>query len=322
MQIKPLPISGKPKEFDGAVGEFKLEASVNKTRLKVGEALNLKVTVSGKGNEKSIKNIVIGKKERFEVFDPEITSSADVRGGNVTASKTFRYVMIPQTDGEQELGPVTIYFFNPSKGTYDSSSTLINISVEKGKGTEGSRASTYTSKSEIKVFANDIRYIKTEDRHLSDKTDRFDTRPLYFILIAFPFLYTAAFLIYRRHSIRIRTDAEYARNRKARKQAEKWLLDAKKLVSAGKGFDDAVHKSISGFVADKLNLPSGSLTTTDIKAALEKKNISDQQLLTSIFSLLERCDFGRFASITDSEEERQNRFNAAAEIISRLAREL
>jgi hypothetical protein len=153
-------------------------------------------------------------------------------------------------------------------------------------------------------------------------TSRFDKSLLYMALLILPFLYSGAFLVYRRHTIRLKTDAEYVRNRKARKQADKWLSDAKNLIEGGKGFDDALHRSVSGFVADKTNLPSGSLTTTDIVSSLGKRSFKDTQIINDVLTLLEECDLNRFSSITSKTEERQSRYNRAADIIVKLSREL
>jgi len=198
----------------------------------------------------------------------------------------------------------------------------LQINVEKGKAGTSSRGAAYVSKSDIRVIASDIRYIKTSGQKLRDMTNRFDKGNVYILLLLLPFVYSGAFLIYRRHSIRLRTDAEYVRNRKARKQADKWLQDAKNLIETGKGFDDALHRSVSGFVADKANLPSGSLTTTDIVSSLEKRSFKEPQIVKDVLALLEECDLNRFASLSSTASDRQLRYNRAADIVVKLSREL
>ena len=49
INVKPLPVEGKPDNFLGAVGDFKLDVTANKNTLDANEALELYVKVMGKG---------------------------------------------------------------------------------------------------------------------------------------------------------------------------------------------------------------------------------------------------------------------------------
>ena len=50
--VKPLPESGKPQGFSGAVGKFDFKVNPSKTMLKNGESLDLNISVTGTGNLK------------------------------------------------------------------------------------------------------------------------------------------------------------------------------------------------------------------------------------------------------------------------------
>ena len=50
INVRPLPIDGKPKDFSGAVGDFNFEIKSNKNKLIIDEAFQLNVIVSGRGN--------------------------------------------------------------------------------------------------------------------------------------------------------------------------------------------------------------------------------------------------------------------------------
>ena len=57
IQVDPLP--GRPANFSGGVGKFNISASLNKTEVKAGEPLQLRVVVGGAGNLKLIKQPTI-----------------------------------------------------------------------------------------------------------------------------------------------------------------------------------------------------------------------------------------------------------------------
>jgi hypothetical protein len=48
--VLPHPDAAKPADFKGAVGEFTIKAEVDKTKVRSGDPVNLKFTISGKGN--------------------------------------------------------------------------------------------------------------------------------------------------------------------------------------------------------------------------------------------------------------------------------
>src|SRR5690554_2803290 len=52
IDVKPLPLEGKPDGFNGAVGDFSFEVNTNKTTLNANESLELDLKVSGNGNLK------------------------------------------------------------------------------------------------------------------------------------------------------------------------------------------------------------------------------------------------------------------------------
>ena len=49
VNVKDLP-QGAPENFNGAVGQFEIKSSVNKTTADANEAINYKLTLSGNGN--------------------------------------------------------------------------------------------------------------------------------------------------------------------------------------------------------------------------------------------------------------------------------
>ena len=55
---KPLP-ADKPATFTGAVGNFTLQTSVDKTQVRTNDAVNYKIAVRGTGNYKIVDEPVL-----------------------------------------------------------------------------------------------------------------------------------------------------------------------------------------------------------------------------------------------------------------------
>ena len=323
IDVKAVPGSGRPQDYAGAVGEFAMSATLDKREVKAGEALNLKVTVTGKGNEKSVNSLHLSSADKFEVFDPEIQANVEVRNNQVFITKTFKYVLIPQVEGAQAVGPVSLYFFNPAKGAYDSAQARIDINVLKGKVAQASPG-RYLSKEEIRLVGKDIRYIKTESASLRNQARRFHRSALFILLTLFPFLYSAVFLVFRRHTERLKTDVEYARQKKAKKQAAKLLTKAHGHIKAAKAdeFYAALHKSLTGFIADKLNIPAAALSGGDVGKQLQARMPQGETLIREVTQLLQECEMHRFASVSETEADRSAKYAKAEGLLTRLAREL
>jgi len=59
ISVKPLPTAGKPRDYSGAVGDYKMQAALDKDSVKTNEAITLKVAVSGSGNIKMLPEPII-----------------------------------------------------------------------------------------------------------------------------------------------------------------------------------------------------------------------------------------------------------------------
>ena len=95
----PLPDAGKPEGFSGAVGNFTVDADVDKKELKANETLNYNLKISGKGNLSLINAPNINPPADFEKYDPKVTDNIveDVAGSS--GSRQYTYLLIPASPG-------------------------------------------------------------------------------------------------------------------------------------------------------------------------------------------------------------------------------
>ncbi|HYW50199.1 MAG TPA: BatD family protein, partial [Gemmatimonadaceae bacterium] len=121
VMVRELPVDGRPVGFAGAVGVYGITATVERGAGRVGDALQLSVTVQGAGNVKllpppqlSIPGVGIDPAGESITID---STDLLVRG-----SKTFRFLLTPKRDGEVPLGDVQYAYFNPVRGVYEVAS--------------------------------------------------------------------------------------------------------------------------------------------------------------------------------------------------------
>ena len=160
IKILPLP-EGAPESFKGAVGNFTLSTDLSPKEAQTGEALNLSITVAGKGNLKVITAPKLPDMPDFKVYDTlsslNISKNNDIIGGK----KVFTTVLIPKAEGRQTIPRIKFSFFDPEAKIYrELSAGPFELTVKKGDG-EGKNVS-FAHGGEaagITPLSSDIRYV-------------------------------------------------------------------------------------------------------------------------------------------------------------------
>src|SRR5690606_4713439 len=118
VDVKPLPLEGKPDGFNGAVRDFALDVTVIKTALHSHDSLQLDVKVTGKGNLKLFTAPTIKLPSTLEVYEPEHSESVTTTVAGMQGSITDSYTIVPQFKGTYPVNPITFSFFDPKTEKY------------------------------------------------------------------------------------------------------------------------------------------------------------------------------------------------------------
>lgn len=318
INVKPLP-SGKPANFSGAVGSFTISASANSTQLKTNDALTIKVNISGTGNLKLIKTPEVKFPEDFETYDAKVDNKFNLTKNGLTGNKTIEYLAIPRQPGDFTIPPIEFSYFDLSTNSYKTIKTqAFPVKVEKGAGNADQVIANFTNKEDIKVLANDVRYIKTGDTTYSPKGQYFFGSLAYILWYIIPFILFAAFvIIYRKKAIENANIAK-VKTKKANKVATKRMRLAGKLLAEKKkdAFYDEVLKALWGYISDKLNIPVSKLSKDNIEEKLNKYGVSEE-LITEFIGTLNECEFARYAP-GNPNEAMDKVYSSAINVISKM----
>ncbi len=118
LDVKPLPREGKPSDFAGAVGEFKIQTTASPAKAGPGEPITLKVDVSGRGNFEAMGPPTLEENDGWKVYDPSEDfqpSPTDPIGFNGT--KTYSFTLVARKD-QNATPAVSFSFFDPAKEKY------------------------------------------------------------------------------------------------------------------------------------------------------------------------------------------------------------
>jgi hypothetical protein len=323
IKVKPLPPNA-PDKFSGLVGDFRLMADLDKTNVPSNEAISLKLNITGTGNLKVLNEIPIEVPSNFELFEPKIKDNVNRDGIYLSESKEFEYIMIPRVSGEYKIAPVKVPYFDPFQKQYKTlTSGSYNIHVTKGKELAGNLATSYLSKEDVKLLAKDIHFIM-EKKPDFVPIDYAPYNTIWFLLsMLLPAIAVVGAYGYRNHLEKVSTNLEYARKRKAHKQARKQLTEAFAFLKNNQlsEFYGEISRALLGYVADKTNKSAAGMIREDVEEIFKLKQVNTE-IVQQYFKCLDDADFRRFAPSQNSKEETHSFYKQAEKILVRLEKYL
>lgn len=320
-EVSELP-EPKPSAFSGAVGDFKFSASMDKTSVKAGDAVTLKFVIEGQGNVNLLPTINPELPAEFEKYEPKVDVKINKNAGGVTGYKKTELTIIPRAAGKFDLGAVEFAYYNPEKKQYVTlSSPRFELNVEPDPKALLASASGSTEKADIKKFAADFRFIKTNSNSL-----RLGGAPLYrawwfYALMILPLVAMAFFLVLQKREEQMRTDVAFARSVKASPEAKKRLKRAKELLQQNdqQAFFGELENALVKFIGNRYNADDHALRKDELKALLVSKNVAPE-LIDKVMRILEKSEFYRYAPAKETQDDLNQLYDDATKIISELSK--
>ncbi len=327
--VKSLPIEGKPLNFIGAVGDYKLEVSSSKEVLKANESTQLKVAISGKGNLKLFTLPKITTPKELEVYTPEhkeglkITTASTIKG--LRGEVSDQYTVVPQYQGKYKIPSVSFSYFNPQEEKYHtlkSDELIINVTEGKQLASNSDFSNTTGNtvvKQNVVASNNNFRYIQTATVFVEENKGDFFKSTLFYILLLLPFLAIPIAIIIGKKQKERANDLVGNRTRKADKLARKYLSEAKKQLGKKEAFYIALEKALHNYLKAKLRIETSEISKERITELLESKQVATESIKEFI-EVLDDCDLARYSPITSGMMDKE--FEKAKEVITKLDKQL
>ena len=320
--VKPLPESGKPQGFSGAVGKFDFKVNPSKTMLKNGESLDLNISVTGTGNLKLFTLPKPVLPASLEMYDPVHDENVSTPLTGMTGRISDKYTIIPQSKGNYQIKPITFSYFDLGTNSYKTiSSKPIAITVLDGPGVASTgkiNPSENNTKSKVtvsRVFA----YIKQKTKLTSTKTDSFLGSGLFYSLVLLPFLAIPFLIVARKRKEELDNDVVGNKIKKSNALAKKYLSEAKKHLANKEPFYIALEKAMHNFLKAKLKIETSEMSKEKISELLIARN-AQMETIAEFFKLTENCELARYAM--SSQSAIQQDYEQAVEILSELEKQM
>jgi hypothetical protein len=298
IRARALPEEGRPPDWSGAVGKYSIEARLDPPQVRVGEATTLIVLLTGQGNIRSVGDPRLPEVPGLRTFDSGSTVEDQREGGTVGGVKKLTQVLVAEASGQYPLPAIEYPVFRPDLGRYERIRTQpLTLTALEGGGGGAVLSPGASSRPVAAQSGPDLRFIRLGDPGLRRAQGPLWLDLRFWLLQLVPAIGFAVVFLVARHRERVEVDLGYARDRRAAREARKRLKAAREHLGRGdaRTFYGDVSQALVGYVGDRLNVPTPSLTADELRLKLGGRGVNEA-VIDDLIRCLERCDHGRFAA--------------------------
>lgn len=324
INVEALPEVKNDNEFNGAVGDYSLKSEITRSRVNENEALNMRVTVNGRGNLKLIDPPKLALSENFEVYEPVSTESIDVTDAGVNGSKTYDFTIVARNACNDTIPAVNFTYFDDNTNKYVSLNTgsfaVIVDPADPAKQAE--MVSNYAAKNNDTEAPETLRALKTAPLAVLPDHTFFGSTLFYLLLITVPVLFFFFVWGYRRKQKR-EADVAGTRIRMAGKIARQRLVLAHEamLKNEPDRFYEELSKAIYDYLAHKAGLLQSQFSQEGIRQVLTAHENVSAATLTRLLRLTGDAEFARYAPAAAGSSLKEQ-YDEAESCINELEKEL
>ena len=302
--VKPLPTAGRPAGFvEDHVGVYRMRLDLASGSLKVGDAVDLTITVEGEGLMTACRGPVLPQLAwaRLEPNgSPAITENVENEEKVVGVWKA-RYVFIATAEGSHEFPALQLPYFDPVEGAYRTAATSpVRLTVAPAppgaRVPPPSTASPAASAQESNVLAPRLKPPAVTDVTGSSLRARFWKGSWRWIAVALPplaWLVVGIFRIVRRRRL---ADVGGQRRRAIRARRREGVARARAALRAGRreDFFGECARLLTDTLTEVVGRSATGLVHAELRSALEEREVPGE-LTGEALETLEGFDFARYA---------------------------
>jgi hypothetical protein len=282
-----------PKAFSGAVGsDFSLTADIAPRTVAAGEAMTLKINLEGTVHPGALSDPSVPPMDDFEVFTPEKSSRVDTTARGIATRKTYKYLLIPQQQGNYEVPEMQWTYFDPAAETFKTlRAGPFSLAVTEGEARPKAQ-SRYLTQEEIREVGKDILYIK-QPSSLRQWSREPYKNPLFFILFPLPFAMVLGSVLFRIQAGRRDRDRSRAVRNKAYRNAMK-KIDKNATTGQTRDLAATLSEAIEQYMTQRFGFAAAGKTLDELSEELSKRDVR-MAVINDLRSFQEDLDRFRFA---------------------------
>lgn len=293
IHVKPYPVKNKPVSFNGATGQFSIEAFIDKTELKKNEEANLVVTVIGKGNFTQLTEPVIQWPEGLEGFESKTTDLLDIQKVPMTGKRVFKIPFVVSKEGNYTIPAIRFSFFDPDTNNYKTVTT-----------------------EEIKITVKN----ETAAHAVSEGSKNGSENRSYTILILtagiLVLLILMAWLVWRKKGKKESALVVEPEKTTVPSVAQILAPVASFIPVNDKGFYALLRSCIWNFFSRRFELYGSNMSRQNLLRIMNQKKIDDK-IQEEIIAIIDQCETGIFTDV-NSEADRTALVQRTTDVLEKI----
>jgi len=295
--VLDFPSSGRPTDFSGLCGQFRLKAGLDKQTALVGEAITYSLTLSGTGNLRGLAEPAMPEVPDCKVYSPTVKDSIRLENGRYDGSRTWEYVLVPLGSGTLTVPARSLSVFDPVTRTYRQITTEpLNIQVSPGQEETAGLASGRTAAIPLSLKGRDIRFIRITPQLVLHRGQRIYESAWYVGTAVALLILSLGVLFFQERRQRLRQDEQAWARSRAGRRARRRLRQI--LAIARKGTPGEVFPSLGelwqGYLADRFAVRRIELTGIRLRQHLTDAGVA-KETAEEVMKILTQCESHRYA---------------------------
>lgn len=292
--VQALPTQGRPVNFSGAVGSFTIRAAASNTRVRVGDPIELTLTITGDG---VLDSLPPPRLESQPGLDRLFRIPQEALAGRVEGNrKVFQQTLRARTTDATAVPAIEYPHFDPRRGEFviarsEPIALTVSASSEFASADVVSNAAVEAPTSRPAVQTVDgLRGNELDEKKLLARSRPVSQTELWAAAVAPP----TAYLLAWGWVALSRSRGGAAKRRAGALATARRRLDA----SRGAGASREVEAAISGYLADRFDQPPAKFVGPAAAEFLRARG-APEALVAQCRSLVERCQAATYAGGAD-----------------------
>lgn len=300
IDVLPLPAWSGSEPFSGLVGQFDMDAELEKDEASVGDSITMAVTLQGNGNLQDAEAPELVIPDSFKQYADQPETDVQLNENGYSGTKVFRTALVPIREGNYTLSVAPLVYFDPVEKSYrrlapaplfltaNASDTPSEIPTIFSSRDEGNGTSDL-QKQKVAFTGRDILAITTDLDAVKDRTAM--ATPWFLVLLLAPggvFLITIFLL-------RVVKKDQGPAAEMARKSRLALKAAAESREDDGAGLLSGLYRALLYAVMARAGVYGESLTAGEVESLLKQSAVpaAIADAVTDLFSKLESARFGK-----------------------------
>lgn len=295
INVKKVPGSDNP-EFNGLVGDFSVASEISSNHVQMGDAVDIKITIDGKGNMQALGNVALDFPAEFDQFDPNVEDKTSVSSSGISGKIEYNFVIIPKHYGTYTIPGYSFKYFDLDKKQMKSLSTGdFEIVVDKRDGVDIEAPEVLPDQE------NEIHYIEATSDAFFTEDDFFFGSWTYMLLLLSPIGISFLLFTLKRKKENLSDDEKLKlQQKKAAKGAQLAFKAIRQELDNGENTKalKSLQSALNGFFMQKFNVGLSELSQRDLHQKLADRKVPTEDLdrFNKIWNAIETGQYAPIAT--------------------------